>query len=101
MYKIEFDIKFSKSYKKVIKGNQILEKQFLKVTKQLSEDPKYPSLKSHKVDIINQREVWVSSVSGDIRLAWVYSKDGESIIICLKLGTTHSGANQIYTQTSA
>lgn len=35
MYKIEFDTNFFKSYKKVIKGDKVLEKQFLKAIKQL------------------------------------------------------------------
>jgi len=100
MYKIEFDIEFAKSYKKLIKGNSQLEKQFLKTIKLLAIDPKYPSLKSHKVDIINQRDVWSRSISGDIRLAWVYSKDKKSIIICLRVGS-HSGTNKIYPKKSS
>ncbi len=95
MYNIKFDIDFDKSYQKLIKGNKILEKKFLKTITNLSINPKINSLKTHKVDIIDNEQVWVSYVSGDIRLAWIFDKDQKLVIICLKLGK-YSGSSQIY-----
>jgi|688.fasta_scaffold139235_2 mRNA-degrading endonuclease YafQ of YafQ-DinJ toxin-antitoxin module len=95
MYAVQFDVNFTKSYKKVIKGNAVLEKKFIKSIKLLAQNPKHPSLNSHKVDIIDQSEVWSSWVTGDVRLIWIYDQDKKSIIICLKVGT-HSGANKVY-----
>lgn len=99
MFTLKYLAGFVKSYKKNIKGNPILEKQFLKTLKLLKIDPQYPSLQSHKVDMIGQNDVWVSRVSGDVRIAWFYDVDEQLVINCIKLGT-HGGANQIYTNKS-
>jgi mRNA-degrading endonuclease YafQ of YafQ-DinJ toxin-antitoxin module len=99
MFALKYLAGFVKSYKKIIKGNSILEKQFLKTLKLLKTDPQYPSLQSHKVDVIGQNDVWVSRVSGDVRIAWFYDEDQHLIINCIKLGT-HGGANQIYNNKS-
>lgn len=95
MYAVQFDVNFAKSYKKVIKGDEILEKRFIKCIKLLAQNPKHPSLNSHKVDTIDKSDVWSSWVTGDVRLIWIYNQTQKSIIICLKVGT-HSGANKVY-----
>jgi mRNA-degrading endonuclease YafQ of YafQ-DinJ toxin-antitoxin module len=99
MFKIEFVDGFEKSFKKVINNDPILIKKFYKTISLLAINPNYPSLKTHKVNIIDNEDVWVSSVSGDVRIAWIYDKDERLIITCLKLGT-HSGSNQIYNKKS-
>ena len=66
----------------------------------LKSDPRYPSLKSHKVDTIENKNVWVSWITGDLRLVWYYNEKKELVITCIQVGT-HSGANQIYNQTSS
>ena len=99
MFKLKFLVGFAKSYKKIIKGNSILEKQFLKTLKLLKIDPQYPSLQSHKVDVVGQSDVWVSRMSGDVRIAWLYDEEEQLVINCIKLGT-HGGANQIYNNKS-
>ena len=100
MYTLNFESSFELSYRKLIKGDIILEKKLKKVLELLINDPKYPSLKSHKVKTIDYTDVWSSWVTGDIRLAWTYDQDNKLVIICLKLGT-HSGANQIYNKKSS
>ena len=100
MYKISFATGFDKSFQATIKKDKILIKKFFKTIRLLEENPFYPSLKSHKVDIISFENVWVSSVSGDVRLAWVFDSDNQTIIICLQLGT-HSGSTQIYKNKSS
>lgn len=86
MFKLKYLSGFTKSYQKIIKGDFILEKQFLKTLKLLKTDPQYPSLQSHKVDIISQNDVWVSRISGDVRIAWFYD-DQECLVINMALST--------------
>lgn len=100
MYTIAFVEGFDKYFKKIIKKNPILTKKFYKTIDLLALDPNYPSLNSHKVDIIGQEDVWVSRISGDIRLVWFYDGNQKLIINCIKIGT-HNGANQIYNQKSS
>ena len=100
MYIIEFEEGFEISYKKIIKGNSVLEKKLEKTLLFLKANPRYPSLKSHKVDTIEHKNVWVSWVTGDIRLVWYYNDEKELIITCIQVGT-HSDANQIYNRKSS
>lgn len=98
MFKIVFYDGFEKDYAKIIRPNKVLMNKFQKVIKVLAVDPKYPSLKSHKVRIQDGREVWASSISADVRIAWVYSGD-QLVILVLAVGR-HSGSSQIYSQKS-
>jgi mRNA-degrading endonuclease YafQ of YafQ-DinJ toxin-antitoxin module len=95
MFKIVFVEGFEKYFKKIIQKDPILVKKFYKTTALLSQDPNYPSLQSHKVDIIGYDDVWVSWVSDDVRLVWSYDEKKQLVINCLKLGT-HGGANNVY-----
>ena len=52
MYILEFLDEFWKVYNKLTKANPALQKQFAKALGKISEDPFYPSLKTHKVDTL-------------------------------------------------
>lgn len=100
MYVLEFLDEFWKAYNKLTKGNAILQKQFLKALEQISQDPFYPSLKTHKVDTKKYDKVFSSSISGDVRIIWIFNKDQELTILILETGT-HSGNNKIYKKKSS
>jgi mRNA-degrading endonuclease YafQ of YafQ-DinJ toxin-antitoxin module len=100
MFKIVFVDGFEKYFKKIIQKDPILIKKFYKTIALLSQDPNYPSLQSHKVDIIGYNEVWVSRITGDIRIVWFYDEKKQLVINCIKLGT-HGGANQVYKNKSS
>ena len=96
---IDFDLEltpeFIKDYQKLVKKNKQLIKSFEKAIEILVKNPKHNSLHSHKVDTLDNEDVWSSSVTGDIRLIWIYDKDQKMVIVLLEAGT-HSGANKVY-----
>jgi mRNA-degrading endonuclease YafQ of YafQ-DinJ toxin-antitoxin module len=95
VYTLRFEKQFNKVFIKNFKNDKILTKALAKAISNLRTDPFHPSLKFHKVDIIDKREVFSSRVTGDWRLIWNFDEDDKMIVICLKLGT-HGGANQAY-----
>jgi|688.fasta_scaffold18514_8 addiction module RelE/StbE family toxin len=94
-YDLDFTPEFLADYKKLIKKTPLLKKKFTKALKLLANNPKHGSLKSHKVDTINNQDVWSSWVTGDVRVIWMYDEDQKMIIILLEAGT-HSGGNKVY-----
>jgi mRNA-degrading endonuclease YafQ of YafQ-DinJ toxin-antitoxin module len=78
---------------------KVLIKSLSKVLETLKSEPFYPSLKTHKVDIPDQKSVYSSRITGDWRLIWEFDDEDNMVILCLKLGT-HGGANQVYTTKS-
>lgn len=94
-YDLDFTPEFLTDYKKLIKKTPLLKKKFTKVLKLLADNPKHGSLKSHKVDTLNNRDVWSSWVTGDVRVIWMYDEEQKMIIILLETGT-HSGSNRVY-----
>lgn len=95
MYYLNFSDDFKKQFKKLVKGNPILHKQFHKALGNLKNNPFYPSLKSHKVDTKKNKNVWSSWVSGDIRVVWAFDENDNLVILVLETGS-HSGNTQIY-----
>jgi len=95
MYRLNFGEDFWKTYKKLVQGNPLLLKKFEKTLDILSEDPFYPSLKTHKVDTKRNKNIYSSSVSGDVRIGWMFNQNDDLVILILEAGT-HSGASQIY-----
>jgi addiction module RelE/StbE family toxin len=94
-YDLEFTPEFVEDYKKLTKKNNLLIKKFSKALKLLSENPLHNSLKSHKVDTINNEDVFSSWVTGDIRIIWLYNKEKKLVIVLLEAGS-HSGSNKVY-----
>ena len=95
MYTLNFKEQFVKAVKKQIKGNQVLETKLKKTLIQLAQDPNYNSLNSHKVDTVDQIDVWSSWITGDLRIIWNYSQDKIEVIDVLTLGG-HSGGKKVY-----
>lgn len=101
MFTLIFDDKFIIAYDAKIRGNIKLEKAVQKTFKLLETDPKYPSLKTHKVDTKKHNNVFSSRISGDWRIIWTFNEQSKvATIICLELGT-HGGANQVYKRKSS
>jgi len=70
------------------KKDEQLYKKLGKALKLLSEDPKYPSLKTHEIDLLTKRygvKVWQSYLenknSGAMRMFWVYGPNQQEITI--------------------
>ena len=72
---------FKKRYRKLIKGNILLEKRIDKTLHQLSIDPYYAGLKTHKVADV--RSSWVT---GDVRILWEFEESEVRVIDLLDIG---------------
>lgn len=99
-YDLDFTPEFLADYKKLIKKNHLLIKKFAKSLKLLADNPQHNSLKSHKVDTLENQDVWSSWITGDVRVIWLYDKDRKLVIILLEAGT-HSGSNKVYKKKSS
>jgi mRNA-degrading endonuclease YafQ of YafQ-DinJ toxin-antitoxin module len=94
MYKIETTSIFDKGYSKLIMNNKLLEKKILKTIEKLKEEPSYPGLKTHVVNLPSWGKVCSSWVTGDIRIIWK-EIDCELILLLLDIGG-HSGGAKVY-----
>ena len=70
------------------KNEELLYSKWGNALKKLSEDPAYPSLKSHEIDSLSRRygmKVWQSYLenkkSGAMRMFWVYGPEHQQITI--------------------
>lgn len=95
MYKLLSTKPFDKRYKKLIKRNSELADRFISVFKKLMDDPFDISLETHKVNSRKYGETFSSSITGDIRVIWVFDKEKTLIIILLDIGG-HSGSKKAY-----
>ena len=98
-YNLEFTPEFLDDYKKLIKKNTLLAKKFSKSLKLLADNPQHNSLKSHKVNTINNEDVWSSWITGDVRVIWLYHENRQLVIVLLEAGT-HSGSKKLYKKSS-
>ncbi len=94
MYEIQSISAFRKKYRKLTERNKKLEKAILLTIDLLKTNPKYKSLKTHKIFHSNYGEVYSSYVTGDIRIVWI-EIDGKLIILLLDIGG-HSGNKGVY-----
>ena len=94
-YDLDFTPEFLADYKKLTKKNSLLIKKFSKGLKLLADNPQHNSLRSHKVDTIDNQDVWSSWITGDIRVIWLYDQNRKLVIVLLETGT-HFGSNKVY-----
>lgn len=94
MYHIDYEIPFQKSYNRLIKKDPSLEKRIKKSVLLLSENPRHPSLRTHKPDTKKYGKRYSSWVIGDLRIIWDYGQKALTII-ALDLGG-HSGKDSVY-----
>lgn len=79
-YTIEYTRQFNEDYKREVRKNKEIKKRIDKAILLLSNDPNYPSLKSHKVNTTSNGTRWSSWVTGDLRIIWDYDEDGKLIL---------------------
>lgn len=94
MYTLNVTTYFKKKYKKFARDKKTANKidNTLNI---LPQDRYFPSLKTHRVKVKKFKSVWLSRVSGDLRILWNHSKDGVYVLDILDLGG-HSGGNKVY-----
>ncbi len=79
MYKLKYTKTFEKDFKKLSRIEQKAVAQKLKI---LAENPFYPSLRTKKVQGLNN--VFEMSVNMDIRILWQYEND--VIVLLIDIG---------------
>ena len=84
-YIIESDKYFVKKYKKLTAKNPQIKKLAEKAIIDLSQNPKNPSLGSHKVNSPKFGNCVSSRVTGDIRIIWRYKDQNKLEIEILEL----------------
>lgn len=94
MFEIETTKDFRRKFTKLIKNNKKLELKVIKTIEQLRLDPRYPSLKTHKVDLPKSGTVYSSWVSGDMRIIWK-QVDKTFVLLLIDIGG-HSGSGSVY-----
>ena len=92
-YNLSYSSRFDRDYRKLVKGNNRLEKRIVKTLKQLSIDPFYLGLRTHIVDLSGMGKLYSSHVTGDLRVLWSF-KDSE-LVFLYRIGG-HSGSSNIY-----
>lgn len=95
MFTLIFTKNFDETYTAIIKNNKEIEKKVRKALHFLSQDPFYPSLKTHRANTKNYGEKWSSWATGDIRIVWDYDTENRLVIILLDIGK-HSGSHKAY-----
>ena len=95
MYKIEKSKYFSKKATKLVKNNNKLGIIIINVVEDLAENPRNPSLGSHKVNSPKFGECVSSRVTGDIRIIWRYKDENKLEIEVLEL-VDIGGHDQVY-----
>ena len=81
IFKIVSTQAFDRKYAKLKRKNRNIEDKFVRFVKLLSQDSKYPSLKSHQIDHLEHGKIWSSWVHDDLRVLWQY--EGDQIVILL------------------
>ncbi len=80
MLEISFSEGFKRSFKKRIKGNQILEKKFKIKLELFQEDPFDKSLKTHKLSGRLQ-DLWSFSLEYDQRVLFYFTDEGKAVFV--------------------
>jgi len=94
MYELQTTSNFRKKYKKLAEKNKKLQNAVEKTLELLRSNPKYKSLKTHKVFLSKYGKVYSSFVTGDIRIIWMQIED-KLVILLLDIGG-HSGGKGVY-----
>lgn len=95
MYDLVIDPTFEKSLQRLIAKDSALLPRINKALSLLSQDPRHPSLNSHKVNTRRYGVRWSSWVTGDLRLIWDFDEHETIVILILDIGG-HSGKRRVY-----
>ena len=94
MYELQTTSNFRKRYKKLAEKKKKLQNSIQKTLALLRLNPKYKSLKTHKVFLSQYGEVYSSFVTSDIRIIWIQIEN-KLIVLLLDIGG-HSGGKSVY-----
>lgn len=94
MYELQTTSNFRKKYKKLARKNKKLQNAVEKTLELLRSNPKYKSLKTHKVFLSQYGDVYSSFVTRDVRIIWMQIEN-KLIILLLDIGG-HSGSKGVY-----
>ena len=94
MYELQTTSNFRKRYKKLAEKNKKLQNSVQKTLDLLRLNPKYKSLKTHKVFLSQYGEVYSSFVTSDIRIIWIQIEN-KLVVLLLDIGG-HSGGKSVY-----
>lgn len=94
MYELQTTSNFRRKYIKFAEKNKKLQNSVQKTLDLLRVNPKYKSLKTHKVFLSQYGEVYSSFVTGDIRIIWI--QIGNKLLILLLDIGGHSGGKSVY-----
>ena len=78
--KITWDSGFKRTYKRKVKGNEQLKKQFWNAIALFQEDPFHSSLKTHKLTG-KLKGLWAFAVSYDCRVLFSFLNQNEVLLI--------------------
>jgi len=93
-YRIVFTKKADKQLSNLLHNNISLATKINRVLHQLTLDPYYPGLRTHKVKTPEYGEIFSSRVTGDIRILWNFREKNIEILIYTIGG--HSGKHKVY-----
>ncbi len=95
MYKLNPSKKFERKSKKLLKQNILLQKKIFAFFEIFTINPFYSSLKTHKVNDINNDTNYSSRLTGDLRIIWNFNNGTAEILDLIDIGG-HSGADKVY-----
>lgn len=95
MFHFNLQPRFIRRYAKLVKHSPALEAEIESVLERLADNPRNPDLKSHKVSAWDKRLAFSSSVTGDLRVIWRYSKTDIEVLDLIDIGG-HSGSKKVY-----
>ncbi len=95
MFVLRFHSRFLKKWEWYSSRDPSVDVSIAAALKRLELDPLMPALRSHKVRDRNNRIVFSSRVTGDLRILWDYRDAEAHVIDLLDLGG-HSGKRKVY-----
>ncbi len=95
MYTVIPTRSFDQAYISLTKKNATLKRRTIKTIQLLAENPRHPSLHSHKVVSRKYGEMWSSRVTADIRIIWNYNSKEIQVIDLYDIGG-HTGTHKVY-----
>jgi addiction module RelE/StbE family toxin len=89
MLEISFSDSFKRAFKKRIKGNENLERNFREKLEQFKDNPFDKSLKTHKLSG-KLKDLWSFSLEYDQRVLFYFTDDGKVVFVDI------GNHNQVY-----
>lgn len=95
MFALKPKPRFRRKLRKLLKKDPALSERVQVVLNKLKDDPRNPSLGSHKVSTWDSKPAFSVEVTGDLRVTWRYSQGEENVLELVDIGG-HSGSKKVY-----